>query len=121
MSISGTRKSGRVQNRAKSGAHFVRESANKNVTKVSPKTSDGVHPQDSQRDIGTPLGGFLTYFDEISLIAFRPVWDVYYYTSRREGKPARANPARKIKFAEFAFSRGPLFWRNLRGEGGGGV
>ena len=64
---------------------------------------------------------FLKYSDKICLIAFRPVWDVYYYTSRREGKPARANPARKIKFAEFAFSRAPIFWRNLRGEGGGVV
>ena len=62
MSISGTRKSGRVQNRAKSGAHFVRESANKKVTKISPKTSENVRPQDSQRDIGTPLGGFSQIF-----------------------------------------------------------
>ncbi len=46
-----------------------------------------------------------------------PVWDVYYYTSRREGKVARANPARKIKFAEFAFSRGPLFGGIYGGKG----
>ena len=64
---------------------------------------------------------FLKYSDKISMIPFRPVWDVYYYTSRREGKAARAFPARKIKLAEFAFSGGPLFWRNLRGEGGGVV
>ena len=64
---------------------------------------------------------FLKYFDKVDMIPFAPVWDVYYYTSRREGKGARANPARKIKFAEFAFPRAPLFWRNLRGEGGGGV
>ena len=64
---------------------------------------------------------FLKYFDKVDMVPFAPVWDVYYYTSRREGKPARANPARKIKFAEFASSRGPLFWRNLREEGGGVV
>ncbi len=64
---------------------------------------------------------FLKYSDKISMFPFGPVWDVYYYTSRREGKGARANPARKIKFAEFAFPRAPIFWRNLRGEGGGVV
>ena len=64
---------------------------------------------------------FLKYFDKVDMVPFAPVWDVYYYTSRREGKPARANPAGKIKFAEFAFSRAPIFWRNLRGEGGGVV
>ncbi len=64
---------------------------------------------------------FLKYFDKVDMSPNAPVWDVYYYTSRHEGKGARANPARKIKFAGFAFSRAPHFWRNLRGEGGGVV
>ena len=60
---------------------------------------------------------FLKYFDRISMVPNAPVWDVYYYTSRREGKGARANPARKIKFAGFAFSRGPLFGGIYGGKG----
>ena len=61
---------------------------------------------------------FLKYPDKISMLPFRPVWDVYYYTSRREGKAARAFPARKIKFAEFAFPRGPPFLEESTGGRG---
>ena len=89
MSISGTRKSGRVQNTAKSGAHFVRESGNKKVTKISQNTSSVTWPPHSQRDIGTPLGGFSRLFDnfphEWQPLPFR----MYTTTQPREGKRGR--------------------------------
>ena len=39
------------------------------VTKISQKTSSGSHPQDSQRDIGNPLGGFPHIFRQKSYVS----------------------------------------------------
>ena len=88
-SISGTRKSGRVQNNAKSGAHFVRESGNRKVTKKSQNTSSVTWPPHSQRDIGTPLGGFSRLFDNFPH-EFKPLpFRMYTTTQPREGKRGR--------------------------------
>ena len=62
MSMSGTRESGRVQNVAKSGAHFVRESGNKKSQKKCQNTSSVAAAPDSHRDIGTTLGGISQIF-----------------------------------------------------------
>ncbi len=89
MSISGTRKSGRVQNNAKSGAHFVRESGNKKVTKISQNTSSVTWPPHSQRDIGTPLGGFSQIFRHNPLGRKPLPFRMYTTTQPREGKRGR--------------------------------
>ena len=103
MSISGTRKSGRVQNNAKRGAHFVRESANKKVMGISQKRALFCGRRTLSETSIPHLVDFLKYSDGISLIPFHPVWDVYYYTSRREGKAARAFPARELSLPDLRF------------------
>ncbi len=121
MSISGTRKSGRVQNNAKSGAHFVRESANKKVTK-NLKNRALCSTRRTLSGTSVPhLVDFLQYPDQISMIAFRPVWDVYYYTSRPRESANGIGARADFKFAEFSVSGRPRPWRNLRGARGGGA
>ena len=89
MSISGTRESGRVQNPAKSEVHFVRESGNKKVTKNPQNTSSCYTPQGSQRDIGTPLGGFSQIFRHNPLGRKPLPFRMYTTTQPREGKRGR--------------------------------
>ena len=89
MSMSGTRESGRVQNMAKRGAHFVRESGNKKVTKNCQNTSSVLPAPDSQRDIGTPLGGFSQIFRHHPLGSKPLPFRMYTTTQPREGKRGR--------------------------------
>ena len=61
------RKSGRVQKRLLMWRQSATKSGNKSANKISQKASSVVTPQDSQRDIGTPLVGFSQLFRWILL------------------------------------------------------